>query len=297
MAGPVDDQPTRSKPSAEAKPDQFTGFDTNAVINEIAEAISWRSNYPFSNTGGRILYDIKDEREIADPFRFVDGRFTNLVPKFQEIEGNPDSIFNVDSSLNGLWVLIKGRVLQANSGLGLLITAVSPANGIRNVILNRYPLPLVDGDRIVCIARYSGVTNYTSVKNSTLTVKVYDYGTPLPEEIAWHFALEMLEMSHRATLEKLEYLNRQAGLPTGKPLRPLTSSRDLSVQKAAMEKRQQEAQANAIAFLRKRIADGSIEAARDLANRYRKGLGVEVDEAEADRLSHWADVQEAQQTK
>ena len=270
-------------------------MDMAAVEKEVRKAVEWRTNYPFAwNLRSLTIYSPKGP-DLAEPFRFIDGKFTNLVSEFERIANGTEYTANPEIISPGNWSHISGTVIQAGSSLGLLVLLNDQVSNGKIAALKNYPFPVVDKDAINCVARYAGITNYVTVNNSVSTIRAFDFGTPLPEELSRKIGLDILDLTTRQL--EINQKNRpilSPTIPRGKTL-PVAqvSLEELERRKLAAEKRQKEAQANAIAFLRKRIADGSIEAARDLAERYRKGQGVEIDEEEAKKLTRWADAQEA----
>lgn len=297
-------------------------------LKEIREVLAGPDGPRIKYMLSRIYYRTDSGDNIADPFRIIDGQFVNLVPQFNQIFDEEPTPSNPYAAEINQWVFVKGKTIQASTDVGAIVQPKGHELSFRNVTVRNYPFSLSDGGMLVAVAKYKGLITYQSILGANLTVRSFDYGDSVPDATINLVKQEIERGDGRPIFPRAkrsqpqEYLASEPEKPKPelgadsfkhpipyqdlladprfvRPLAivPIISAEEDARRRAAAGDRTRQAEANTIAFLRKRIADGSIDAARDLANRYRKGWGVEVDKEEADKLNHLADVREAQQAQ
>lgn len=196
------------------------------------------------------------EKAVANPIRKVNGRWVNLAPMMQRYSGGGSS------------EVVEGVIEQVIDEQRVLLNQnrqTISLDGIRTEGLH-------DGVRLEILAFPSGTYQFTTVLGATRTVPAYTYGQ-LPTANEWKAILA----AFRAAESTLSADRKSAE----------------NARRSKLDSDEEAENAAIIAHLRERIDKGSVDAARELAERYDSGRGVQKDPKRAAELRKLADERES----
>lgn len=196
------------------------------------------------------------------------------------------------------WCIVEGRVLQARSGDGLLLSLEGMScdgdagdgrmpklpESLGTIFIKNPPM-VADDDRVRLAVFEDGFHEYRAVSGGLKRVRAYNCGVEAARDAKAAF-LKRREHERRIAAERRAseaqaMLDRKA---KEDQQRLEAKQREIERTKSRLERQRLELEERIIAHLRARVESGSADACFDLGMRYLNGDGVPKDRAEALRL-------------